>query len=91
MYVHEGVGKMQTATIAKDFLIPPKIATSNAKYCEILQISYELVVEAEMPGCRRNFKIAVPITIGSIPLNFDSKKNNENIYLDLSKISLIEK
>lgn len=50
--------------------IPYHIDMSNSHCCRVVQISYELRVEAVTVGCHGNIEITTPITIGSVPLQF---------------------
>lgn len=44
---------------------------TNTMYCNVVQISYELKVEATTQGCHKNVDLVTPIVIGSIPLFMD--------------------
>lgn len=57
--------------IEKDLKIPQIMVCSNSQYCNVVQIHYALKVEAAVPGCHGNIEFVIPITIGSVPLNFD--------------------
>lgn len=65
----EGVSCGQTVRLENILNIPQIVMSTNTRYCNVVQVSYELKVEAEVPGCRQNIKIEIPITIGSVPLN----------------------
>lgn len=54
--------------------IPGDVKSSNSLYCKVVQISYLIEVKAEI-AFRRSIKRMIPITIGSIPLNFSEELN----------------
>lgn len=58
------------ATIEKDLMIPRVLLNSNKRFCNVVQVSYTLEVETDVSGCHRDMELSIPITIGSIPLNF---------------------
>lgn len=66
-----GVEASRSTKIEKDLKIPEITICSNSEYCKVVQIFYALEVEAVVPGCHSNIDLTFPITIGSIPLNFD--------------------
>jgi hypothetical protein len=65
-----GVKGSSSSKIEKDLPIPRFFMNSNSKYCNVIQIFYELKVEAQITGFHRNIEIVFPITIGSIPLRY---------------------
>jgi hypothetical protein len=48
---------------------------SNERYCEAIQVSYGVEVEAEISGSHKNIVIFIPIVIGSRALNFKRSNN----------------
>lgn len=64
----EGVRAASDALIQRDFMIPQIMVTSNSRYCNVVQVSYELVVEADVSGCHTNLEVRIPIVIGSVPI-----------------------
>lgn len=64
----EGIGGNGITTFTKALKLPLTLLSTNTKYCNVVQVSYELKVVAEISGCQRNFKIRIPITIGNVPL-----------------------
>jgi hypothetical protein len=51
-------------------LIPQLQMNSNARYCDAIQVSYEIQVEAEISGSHKNIFVVIPVVIGSKSLNF---------------------
>lgn len=66
-----GVGPSSSTTIEKKLKIPRIMVCSNGHLCNVVKINYALKVEAEVSGWHSNIEFIFPITIGSIPLNFD--------------------
>lgn len=52
---------------------------SNKRFCNVIQVSYELVVEAEVSGCRGVIEISIPITVGLEPSGAKELDSNNNI------------
>ncbi|XP_050735692.1 arrestin domain-containing protein 3-like isoform X5 [Eriocheir sinensis] len=52
---------------AVEMTIPP-LPPSNLEYCRIIDIDYEFQFEMEPSGCHTDLDFAVPVIIGSIPL-----------------------
>lgn len=71
----DGVHKTSNATVEKDIFVPSSIGNSSTKFSRIIQISYDLKVVAEVFGLHHNVEVIVPITIGTVPINF----NNQDI------------
>lgn len=67
----QGVKNESSVTIEQDLMIPGNILSSNNNYCNVVKISYVIKVVALLSGCNGKCEIAVPITIGSVPLIFD--------------------
>jgi Arrestin (or S-antigen), C-terminal domain/Arrestin (or S-antigen), N-terminal domain len=59
---------MSGETVAfKVFLkVPEVFLTSNSKYCEVFQISYEIYIKVKTSGCTVSPTFHVPIAIGTI-------------------------
>jgi Arrestin (or S-antigen), C-terminal domain/Arrestin (or S-antigen), N-terminal domain len=52
--------------------LPSTLLKSNAKICRVVQVSYEVKIEAVASGCcSNNIVFRIPITIGSIPLDLN--------------------
>lgn len=66
----DGAQGKDIKTIQKAIPIPQIAVGSNTRYCNVVQICYELEVEAKVPGCCKNVVMKIPITIGAIPLRF---------------------
>jgi hypothetical protein len=71
----EGVGEAKSKTIEKMLVIPGIMLSSNERYCRVVQVFYVVKVEAISSGCHNNPELTIPITIGTVPLNFN---NNES-------------
>lgn len=63
----EGVPKLSSDTFVKNVKLPKTLPKSNKKSCDIIQVSYELKVEAEVLGFHLDIDFKYPITLGSIP------------------------
>ncbi|XP_017856116.1 PREDICTED: arrestin domain-containing protein 2-like [Drosophila arizonae] len=50
------------------YLRVPATAPTCFNLCKIIQIAYQVEVEARVKGCHRNQAISIPITLGSVPL-----------------------
>lgn len=64
----DGVREKKSKNFELTFTIPQDAACSNENFTEIFQISYELEVDAITAGCHFDINIAIPLTIGTIPL-----------------------
>lgn len=62
----EGVKKNSEVKIEHFFQIPRDIMTTNRKYCEVYQISYEIKIVASTSGCSSSIVLKLPITIGNV-------------------------
>lgn len=69
--VMEGDGKNFT----RELLLPQEMLKTNSRFSKIIEVSYELKVEAKTSGVNRNIKVMLPVTIGSVPFNQDKMKN----------------
>lgn len=76
----EGVRGSTRITIEKDLIIPLNVNSSNEGYCKVVQISYEVIVEAITPALLGNVVIIIPITIGAVPFR-NHQVNNSAISL----------
>lgn len=72
----DGVSSSNFTTIEEELMVPVNVIKSNRKYCNIVEVSYELKVKAKISGCRSNIEVSFPITIGTVPLIFDSITEN---------------
>lgn len=83
----QGVSAGLSSTFVEELRIPQQLLCSNKNTCEVIHISYELKVEAEIDGCNENIEFLFPITIGSISLTFDESLRNTESYDDDLKIT----
>lgn len=69
-----GVGASSFKELKIILPIPQVLLSSNNRYCDVVEISYEVKIEAVVSGLHRNISLKFPIEIGSIPLklNLDS-------------------
>lgn len=68
----EGVGiNGATSSFTKVLNLPLNMLKTNTRYCNILQVSYEITVEAEISD-NETMLVKIPITIGDVPLNLTS-------------------
>lgn len=74
----DGVAGTGVKTIQKAIPIPPIAVSTNTRFCNVVQISYELEVESKVPGCRKNVVTRMPITVGAIPINFGNVDYSTN-------------
>lgn len=74
----EGVGKSTTKSLTENLQIPRILVNTNNRFCNVVQISYDLKVEAMVSGCHKNIEMVFPIVIGSVPLNL----NQTAVYSD---------
>ncbi|XP_066994415.1 arrestin domain-containing protein 17 [Anabrus simplex] len=58
-------GGSQTWT---EHLVIPPLPPSNLQNCNIIDLEYDLKVEAKVSGVLRNFEVKTPIILGTIPL-----------------------
>lgn len=63
--------KFQNKVIETILNIPLDLPNSNEMLCNIIQIFYELKVEAWVEGCHGNVILNTPIVVGSHPLVID--------------------
>lgn len=67
----EGVKACSSVTLEPLLTIPRIMTNSNERFCSVVQVSYEIKVEAQVSGCHANVEIKIPITIGSVPFTDD--------------------
>lgn len=67
----DGVDASSDVSLQCELVIPQVMQQSNCRYCNVIQIFYEIVVEAHVSGCHKNLELCFPIVIGSIPIIFD--------------------
>ena len=77
-------------------VVPKTIDPTNVKHSGIIQISYELKVEAQMENYRKKVEFSIPIVIGTISItnstnghanqNSNNNNNNNNNEADLGKL-----
>lgn len=63
-----GVAKMDHGRFQVVLPIPPEPPT-NTNLCKVINITYEVKVEAKIAGPHQSPCIRIPITIGTVPLN----------------------
>lgn len=63
----ESVLRQCTKSFTYDLLIPATPPTS-LNHCRLVQISYQLEVEAKVKGTHANEVVCIPLTIGNLPL-----------------------
>lgn len=51
-------------------LIIPSVPPTNIAFCRVIQVSYEIHVVAKVGGIHRSPLLRLPITIGTVPLQF---------------------
>lgn len=73
-----GVSSDGNVTFETNVVIPGIAMSSNIRYCNVVQIAYELVVETSVSGCHKNVVIIIPVTIGSVALNFNNTYASSN-------------
>jgi hypothetical protein len=66
----EGVEASSSKTIQENFVLPRILVNSNSRFCNVVQVSYDLFVEVQVSGWHNNFKMVFPIVIGSVPIDF---------------------
>lgn len=72
----EGCPRKSENSINHIFQIPLNIPVNNQKFCQVLQISYELKITAECNPCVQE-SITFPITIGNVAIE-NSTDFNQN-------------
>lgn len=63
-----GVPKKTQRTFEAVIAIPP-IPPTNTNLCKVIEIAYEVKVEAKICGPHSNPFVQMPVTIGTVPLN----------------------
>jgi hypothetical protein len=81
----EGVKGSSSVKFEQDLIIPQNILSSSEKYCRVVQIAYELKIIGVTRGLHQDVEISIPITIGSIPINFAIASSVPESKLDLRK------
>jgi hypothetical protein len=67
-----GVKRREDKVHTEEIKLPMTLLKSNAKVCRVVQVSYALIVEPVVDACcSGKVQFIIPITIGSVPLNFD--------------------
>lgn len=72
----EGVKRSSKGKFEKQLLIPP-VPPSNLNYCRVLNVSYEVHVQAKVSGVHRSPVLKLPITIGTVPLHVPIPHNQQ--------------
>lgn len=77
----DGIKGAGSVTLDKLLLMPQTMFTSNKRFCNVIQVSYELIVEAEVSGCRGGIEIReirIPITVGLEHFEADARTFSVN-------------
>ncbi|KAG5676252.1 hypothetical protein PVAND_006101 [Polypedilum vanderplanki] len=74
----DGVNKYRTIELQQNLEIPRVMLNSNGRFCRIVHVEYYFNVEPVLDGCHSNFKIKIPIEIGSVPIRLSNEFNNFN-------------
>lgn len=64
---HDGVAVKSKSEMTFSMQIPP-VEPTNIRFSKYLHVFYEIVVIAKVGGMHRSPKLAIPITIGTVPL-----------------------
>lgn len=72
----DGVKAASTVSFQKHLCIPQLILTSNDRLCNVLQVTYEVKIEAIIQGCGESPILEIPITIGTIPIDLGLTVND---------------
>lgn len=67
----KGVSTNENVSFEVDLAIPGIAMNSNNRFCNVVQITYELFIGAQISGCHKNIEMSIPVTIGSVPLDFN--------------------
>lgn len=59
----------------ESILVPQTPVTSTSDSCKIIQIVYELEAELEVGALHQVTKLAIPIVIGTVPLDTDRRES----------------
>ena len=70
--VGSGVKKSSIAVLEKYLRIPEIKFNSNSRLCKIVQVTYEVKVDAKVSGFIHNMSLIIPITIGTVPLDTEN-------------------
>jgi hypothetical protein len=62
----DGVGKNSEIKVDHFFQIPQDVPTTNKKYSQVYQISYEIKIVVATSGCNSSPMLKIPITIGNV-------------------------
>lgn len=65
-----GVNTNQNKVYEKIIKLPPNMDCSNSSTCNVVQVGFQVEVEAKVSGCHSDVELITPITIGNIPLDF---------------------
>lgn len=68
----EGIDALQSGRFCMQLTVPP-VAPTNIFQCRVLTVSYEVRVILIPSGLHRKTFLCLPITIGTIPLEFDEE------------------
>lgn len=66
----DGVAASTSRTVVENLQLPSTLVNTNNRICNVIQITYDLKIEAQTSGCHSNFEMIFPIVIGTVPLNF---------------------
>ena len=73
---HKEIGENSCDEWNNSVLTVPAVCGSSNGFCRIIHVSYVLVLECDPSGPSFDLEIAIPIQIGTIPLN--NNNNNAN-------------
>lgn len=65
--VLDGVGARGSNAWQKEIEVPP-LPPSNLVNCQIIDLDYDLKVEADVSGAHKNLEGNIPLTLGTIPI-----------------------
>lgn len=72
--VHSGGIKRRSKDTFNQQLFIPAVPPSNANYCRVLNVSYEVQVKCKVSGLSQGPVVKLPIIIGTVPI----MNNNQN-------------
>lgn len=69
---YPGVSENGSIDMMCEIDVPIILMNSNGNFCNVIRIEYFIEVEGIVGSCHTNPEVRLPITIGSIPINFDT-------------------
>jgi Arrestin (or S-antigen), C-terminal domain/Arrestin (or S-antigen), N-terminal domain len=73
--IEDGCAVNENSTIEKSKILPEDLALTSIRYCNILQIFYDLKIKAIVHGFHNNVSTEIPIVLGTIPIDHTKLKN----------------